>query len=158
MTAATARPERRAVETLGTTVPRLRSATVAAVQEPTTRHAQLRGDGTRQQLRLVVPATAGALAAGRRPRDHIDPADAHPTHHEPGQLTGDQPAVAVLQTVHDLAGHAFERQRSHDAGLADLGRCAGEREATAVAQGGTGLVAAGAECGEEHGGICTRGV
>ena len=121
-------------------------------------HAQLSGHRPGEQLGLVVPAGTGAGTTGGRPGDQIDGANLEAKHHEPSQLAGDEPAIAVLETVHHLAGHPLEREGGKNAGIADLGRCAGQREAAAVAERGAGLVATGTERGEEHGGIGTRRV
>jgi len=150
-------PERRPTQALRTSVPCLLGA-VAAVQQPTAGHAQLGGHGAGQQFGLVVPATASTSAAGWRPGDDIHLADAHAPHHQAGDVASDRAPVAVLEPVNDLPSDALERQRGHDAGLADLGRCAGQREAAAVAERIARLVAAGTESGEEHGGIGTRRV
>jgi len=136
----------------------LRSDPVAAIQQAPARHPQLGGDCPGEQLGLVVPAPARPSAAGGRPRDHVDRTDPHAPNHQAGQLPGDLATVAVLQPVHHLAGNPFERQRCDDAGIADLRRSGGERETATMTERLAGLIAAGAECGEEHGGIGTRGV
>ena len=94
---------------------------MAAVQQPPARHTQLGSHSPGQQLGLVVPACPGPSAAGGCPRHHVDLADAQAAHHHPRDLASNLAAVAVLQTMNDLACYTFERQRGQDAGLADLG-------------------------------------
>jgi len=146
-----------ALQPLGARVAGLLLA-VAAVQQAPARHAQLVSDRPGQQLGLVVPTGTGARTAGGRPRDDIDPADLQPTGDERGQHLGHRPAVAVLEAVHDLAGHPLERQGREHATIAHLGFRAGEREAAAMAEHDTRLVAAGAGTGEHHGARSTRRV
>ena len=145
------------MQTLGAGVARLGSA-MAAVQQPPARHTQLGRNSSGQQLGLVVAALACPSRAGGRPGDDIDLADPNPAHHQPGQLASHGAPVAILQPVHHLTGNPLERQGRGDARVADPGGCAGQGEATTVAESGPGLVAPGAERGEEHGGIGTRRV
>ena len=152
-----ARPKRRALQPLGASVSGLSSA-VGAVEQPPTRYTELDSDRPGEQLCLVVPTRAGASTAGGCPCDHVDFADSQTAHHQPRQLSGHLAAIAVLEAMNDLARHALERQRSHDARLADLGRCTGERETAAVTEGGAGLITTGAKGGEDHGAISTRSV
>jgi len=155
--APSSRPKRRTLQPLRPRMARLRSP-MAAVEQPPARHSQLGSHSPGQKLRLVVPACPGPSAAGGCPRHHVDLADPQTAHHHPRKLAGNLSAIAVLQAMYNLSCHTLERQCGHDAGLADLRRCAGEREATAVTQRGAGLITTGAKGGEDHGAICTRRV
>ncbi len=157
MTTAGARTERRAVQPLRPRMTGLREP-MAAVQQTPARHTQLGRDGPGQQLGLVVPTRPSAAPAGGRPCHDVDLAQPHATNHQPRQLPRDETPIAVLEPVDDLTSNALERQGCHDTGLADLGRRAGERETTAVAQRGARLITAGAKGSEDHGAICTRRV
>ena len=149
--------KRRTQQPLGTRLTSLRRS-VAAVEQAPARHAKLGRHRSREQLGLVVPPRPGPHTAGGRPRDNVDLAHPQTANHEPRQLAGNRAPIAVLETVDHLARDTLKRQRCHDARLAELGRRAGEREAAAVAERGTGLIATGAEDGEDHGGISTRRV
>ena len=46
--------------------------------------------------------------------------EAQTTHDQPGEVLGHPAAIAELQAVHNLAGHALEGQRGVDPARADL--------------------------------------
>ena len=142
-----ARTKRHAVQPLGTVVTGLLLA-MAAVQQTATRNAELATDGASQQFGLVVTTSACTCPAGGRPGHDIDRTDAQATDHEMRQLAGDTAAIAELETVQHLAGHAIERKRSEHAIGTDLRGSAGQRKPTAATKRGASLVATGAASGE----------
>jgi uncharacterized membrane protein YczE len=131
-----------------------------AIEHAPTRHTQLPGNRPSQQFGLVEPALADATGAGGCPRDHIDLAATgrpEPLGHDARQQMRHTALVAVLQAEHHLAPDSLEREGGEYPTLGRDRRGARQREATAMAQEGAGLIATGAGGGEEHGRILPRG-
>lgn len=87
----------------------LNRAPGAALQQPTTWHAELQRHATSDEFGLVEPALVSALTARRCPCDDIDvvganPFGEQPVDQEPGEVVRQLTAIPILEAQQYIAG------------------------------------------------------
>lgn len=101
-------PKAGTLQAFGTTVPRLRTRAVFAVQQTPTRNTEVSRHGARDQLGLIEPTRPTTGGTRGRPRDDAHPHErphTHALHGKCRQLVSHTTPRAVLQRVQQLTHH-----------------------------------------------------
>ncbi len=152
--------ERRASEPGRPVAPGLRTTgRVGPLEQPPTRHPELAGDVTGDQLGLVEASLPPPPAARRRPRDDVDAVAGgdEPVDEQPGEVPGDGSPVPVLEAEQDVTDPTGERRGDEDAVRGPGVGPADQSEPARAADGCARCVTAGTAGGEDHGAIMTKG-